>query len=56
MEKCNHNHVSMITNNLIWSEQDGFIEGKSCSTQLTGVHHEIGSHLDSSIQTDIIYI
>ena len=55
MEKCIHNHVNIITNNLICSEQHGFIKGKSCSTQLTGVYHEIGSHLDSSIQTDIIY-
>ena len=42
MEKCIDNHVSIITNNLICSEQDGFIKGKSCSTQLTGVYHEIG--------------
>ena len=44
------------TNNLIFSEQHGFIKGKSCSTQLTGVYHETGLHLDSSIQTDIIYL
>ena len=31
-------------------------KGNSCSTQLTGVYHEIGSYLDSSIQTDIIYL
>ena len=46
----------MLVYNLICSEQHGFIKEKSCSTQLTGVYHEIGSHLDSSIQTDIIYL
>ena len=56
MEKFIHNHVNIITNNLICSEQHSFIKGKSCSTQLTGVYHEIGSYLDSSIQTDIIYL
>ena len=56
MEKCIHNHVNILTNNLICSEQHGFIKGKSCSTQLTGVYHEIGSYLDNSIQTDIIYL
>ena len=56
MEKCIHNQVNIVTNNLIFYEQHGFIKGESCSTQLTGVYHEIGSYLDSSIQTDIIYL
>ena len=56
MGKCIHNHVNILTNDLICSEQHGFIKGKSCSTQLMGVYHEIGSYLDSSIQTDIIYL
>ena len=47
MKKCIHNHVNITTNNLICSEQHGFIKGKSCSTQITGVYHEIGSYLDS---------
>ena len=55
MEKYIHNHVNIITNNLICSERHGFIKGKYCSTQLTGVYHEIGSHLDSSFQTDKIF-
>ena len=56
MEKCIHNRVSIITNNMICSVH-GIIKGKSCSTQLlTGVYYEIGSYLDSSIQTDIIYL
>ena len=28
----------------------------ACGIQLTGVYHEIGSYLDSSIQMDIIYL
>ena len=56
MGKCIHNHVNIIINNLICSEQHSLIKGKSCSTQITGVYHEIGPHLDSSIQTDIIYL
>ena len=56
MEKCIHNHVNILTNNLLCSEQHGFIKGKSCTTKLTGVNHEISSYLDSSIQTDIIYL
>ena len=41
--KCIHNfhnsHVSIITNNMICSEQHGFLKSKSCSTQLTYVYH-----------------
>ena len=47
MEKCIHNHVSTITNNMIRSAQHGFLKGKSCSTRLTDVYHAIGSYLDS---------
>ena len=56
IEKCIHNHVNIITNNLICKFYKGFIKCQSCTTQQTGVYHEIGSYLDSSIQTDIIYL
>ena len=56
MGKCIHNHDNIFTNNRTCSEQHGFIKGISCSTQLTGVYYEVGSYLDSSIQTDIIYL
>ena len=46
----------MYSQPVIFSEQHCFIKGKSCSTQLTGVYHEIVSYLDSSIQTDILYL
>ena len=48
MEKCMHNHVSMITDKIICSEQYGFLKGKYCSTQQTYFHHEIGTYLDFS--------
>ena len=56
IEKCIHNHVNIITNNLICKSYKGFIKCQSCTTQQTGVYHEIGSYLDSSIQIDIIYL
>ena len=49
-------YYTIITNNMICSEQHGCLKYNSWSTQLTGVYHEIGSYLDSSIQTDIIYL
>ena len=47
MTKYIHNHVSIITNNMICSEQHGFIKGESCSTQLADVYLETDSYLDS---------
>ena len=40
METCFYNHISIITNNMICSEQQhGFLKDKPCSTQLADVYH-----------------
>ena len=58
MQNCIQNHVGIITNNVICSEQHGFLKGKSCSTQLTDVYHYISLYLDSYILNyfDLKYI
>ena len=47
MEKCIHNHASIITNTMICSEQHGFLKDKSYSTPLTDVHYGFGLYVDS---------
>lgn len=36
--------------------QHGFLEGKSCTTNLLQVLHDIGNRLDHAEQTDIVYL
>ena len=46
------NHISCQLHNL----QFGFLKGKSTTSQLLQVLHEIGESLDKRIQTDILYL
>ena len=56
LERCIYdqiiNHVSSQLHNL----QFGFLRGRSTTSQLLQVLHEIGKSLDQRIQTDILYL
>ena len=56
MERCVFNHIYEHVSPLITPLQHGFVKGKSCQSQLLDVYHQIGSTLDQSGQTDIIFL
>ena len=55
-ERCILRNIRDHFTNFIDKNQHGFIQGKSCTTQLLEVLDQIGSFLDSNNQTDIIYM
>jgi hypothetical protein len=56
LERCIYdkliNHVSSELHNL----QNGFLSGKSATSQLLKVLHEFDESLDKRIQTDVLYL
>ena len=56
LERCVLRKLRDHLMSLINSAQHGFIPGRSCTTQLVEVLHYIGSILDSSKQTDMIFM
>ena len=56
MERCVFNRIRERVYKLIRPCQHGFIEGRSCVTQLVKVLDIIGSHLDTGAQIDTVYL
>ncbi len=56
LERCIFNHIIHKTKHLITRLQHGFLKGRSTTTQLLIVLHEIITNLDKNLQTDIIYL
>jgi hypothetical protein len=56
LERCVLRNARDHLLDLINYSQNGFILGKSCTTQLLAVQDYIGSLLDAGKQTDVIYM
>ena len=56
MERYIYNNVFKVVEPIINTNQHGFMNGKSCTTQLLTVYDEIGKHLDEGKQTDMIFL
>ena len=56
MERCVFNGIKEHVYHLISKSQHGFVQGRSCVTQLLEVFDIIGSHLDCGGQIDAIYL
>ena len=56
MERCIFNHMYPIVEPSLSKAQHGFMRNKSCTTHLLDMYHAIGSVLDASGQTELIYL
>ena len=56
MERCVFNHLFPFVAPYLYNLQHGFIKGRSCTSQLLKVYHQIGSVLDSGGQVDLIFL
>ena len=56
MERYIYSHVFKFVEPIIDTKQHGFMNGKSCTTQLLTVYDEIRKHLDEGKQTDMIFL
>ena len=56
LERCMSNRLLPRFENIIHAAQHGFLRGKSCTSQLLSVFHQISQNLDSGKQTDILYL
>lgn len=56
MERCIVNYLYPFLRNVIHPYQHGFMRGRSCSSQLLKVYHNIGKILDRGGQVDIVYL
>ena len=56
MERCIHDIIYPKVQDHIHELQHGFCKGKSCTSQLLQVYHEIGSVLDSGGRVDVAYL
>ena len=56
MERYIYNNVFKVVEPIINTNQHGFMNGKSCTTQLLTVYDEIGKHLDEGKRTDMIFL
>ena len=56
MERCVLNKFYPILKNQIYYLQHGFIKGRSCTTQMVYVLHDLGKVLDCSGQIDVLYL
>ena len=56
METYIYNNVFKVVEPIINTNQHGFMNGKSCTTQLLTVYDEIGKYLDEGKQTDMIFL
>ena len=56
MERYIYNNVFKVVEPIINTNQHGFMNGKSCTTQLLTVYDEIGKHLNEGKQTDMIFL
>ena len=56
MERCVFNHLFPFVTPYLYPLQHGFIKGRSCTSQLLKVYHQIGSTLDNGGQVDVIFL
>ena len=56
MERYIYNNVFKVVEPIINTNQHGFLNGKSCTTQWLTVYDKISKHLDEGKQTDIIFL
>ena len=56
MERCVYNKLIAHISSQLHELQFGFLKGKSTTSQLLRVLHEIGELLDKRVQTDAIYL
>ena len=56
LERCIYNQLINHLSNQMHNLQFGFLKGKSTTSQLLQVLHEIGEKLDKRVQTDILYL
>jgi hypothetical protein len=56
LERCIFNYLCKLLWPKIYHLQHGFMKGRSCTSQLIRVYHDIGSILDKGGQVDIIFL
>ena len=56
MEKYIYNHIIDTVKPLIHPLHHGFMNGKSCTTQLLEVYENVGKSLDGGKQMDMIFL
>ena len=56
LERAILNKIYEPISNRITDVQHGFMQGRSTTTQLLSILHKVNNSLDSSVQTDIIYL
>ena len=56
IERCVFNKLFPYIAEHINSLQHGFMNHRSCVTQLLSVLHSIGQNIDKNIQTDVLYL
>jgi hypothetical protein len=56
MERCIFNYLCNYLWPKIYPLQHGFMKGRSCTSQLLHVYHNIGSILDKGGQVDIVFL
>ncbi|CAB3992211.1 RNA-directed DNA polymerase from mobile element jockey, partial [Paramuricea clavata] len=56
LERSVFNSIYPFVHVLINNGQHGFLQNRSCVTQLLGVLHDIGKNLDQNKQTDTLYL
>ena len=56
LERCILNHISKHIQSNIHSAQFGFVNGRSCATQLLSILNIVGKNLDNGLQTDVVFM
>ena len=56
LERCLLNHIPQHIQSNIHSAQFGFVNGRSCATQLLSILNIIGKNLDKGLQTDVVFM
>ena len=56
LERCIPNHISQHIQSNIHSAQFGFVNGRSCATQLLSILNIVGKNLDNGLQTDVVFM
>ena len=56
MERCVHNHIYANVKHKIHKLQHGISKGRSCTSQLLKVYHDVGQVLDKGGHIDIAYL
>ena len=56
LERCVLNHIPQHIQSNIHSAQFGFVNGRSCATQLLSILNVIGKNLDKGLQTDVVFM